>query len=228
MRFVFSSIFALAALTMTLAQSARAQDPAAFVVSYIEVAPASKDQAAALLKQFAEASRKDAGNARFEVLQRIDRPHQFAILEAWSDQKAQETHATAAHVKAVRDQLQPMLIAGYDERPHVALAVGPMTSAGGPGAIYAVTHVDFIPPKKDEGVAALKAIVEPSRKEAGNARFDALQQTSRPNHETLVEIWQDQKALDAHAAAAHMRDFRIQTLPMSGALYDERLYHAIK
>ena len=227
MHTALSLIFTLAMLPMASTQLAHAQEPAAFVVSYIEVAPTAKEQTVALLKQLAEASRKDAGSARFEVLQRIDRPHHFAVLEAWSDQKAQEAHAAAPHTKAFRDKLQAVQTTPYDERPHTALAVGPVKSAGGAGAIYAVTHVDFIPPKKDEGIAALKALVDPSRKEAGNLRYDALQQASRPNHETLVEIWQDQNALDGHAVAAHMKDFRNQLLPMSGSLYDERLYRAI-
>jgi quinol monooxygenase YgiN len=226
MRILFNS-FALAIIVMGSVQTARAQEPAAFVVSYIEVAPASKDQVATLLKQLAEASRKDDGNARFEVLQRIDRPHHFAVLEAWADQKAQDAHMAATHTKTFRDKLQPLQAAPYDERPHTALAVGSMKAGGGAGAIYAVTHVDFIPPKKDDGIAALKALVEPSRKEAGNLRYDALQQASRPNHETLVEIWHDQAALDAHLVAAHMKDFRNQLLPMSGSLYDERLYRAL-
>lgn len=226
MRILLKS-FVLAIIAMASTQAAHAQEPAAFVVSYIEVAPASKDQATTLLKQLAEASRKDAGNARFEVLQRIDRPHHFAVLEAWSDQKAHEAHAAAAHTKTFREKLQLLQAAPYDERPHTALAVGPMKSGGSAGAIYAVTHVDFIPPKKDEGIAALKALVDPSRKEAGNVRYDALQQTSRPNHETLVEIWQDQNALDGHLVSAHMKEFRNQLLPMSGSLYDERLYRAL-
>lgn len=227
MRIALSSMFALAILAIVPAHVAQAQEPSAFVVSYIEVAPASQGDAASLLKQLAEASRKDTGNARFEILQRIDRPHHFAVLEAWTDQKAQEAHAATAHTKLFREKLQPLQAAPYDERPHTVLAVGPMTSVGGAGAIYAVTHVDFIPPKKDEGIAALQALVEPSRKEAGNLRYDALQQASRPNHETLVEIWRDQNALDAHLVSAHMKEFRNRLLPMSGSLYDERLYRAI-
>jgi quinol monooxygenase YgiN len=95
------------------------------------------------------------------------------------------------------------------------------------GAIYAVTHVDFIPPKKDEGIAALKELVAPSRQDAGNVRFDVLQQTSRQNHLTVVEIWRDLAALDGHAVAAHTKKFRDQLLPMSGSLFDERLYRVV-
>jgi quinol monooxygenase YgiN len=55
-----------------------------------------------------------------------------------------------------------------------------------------------------------------------------LQQTSRPNHLTLVEAWRGRAALEAHEAAAHTRKFRDALLPMSGSLYDQRLYKAIR
>ena len=92
------------------------------------------------------------------------------------------------------------------------------------GLIYAVTHVDVIPPRKDDGVALLRQLAADSGKDAGNARFDVLQQTSRPNHFTVVEAWKDRNAFDAHGMAAHTRQFRDRLAPMSGALYDERLY----
>ena len=73
----------------------------------------------------------------------------------------------------------------------------------------------------------LQQLAEVSRRDDGNVRFDVLQQRSRLNHFTIVEIWRDQKALEAHAMAAHTRQFREQFQPMSGALYDERLYMAL-
>lgn len=66
-----------------------------------------------------------------------------------------------------------------------------------------------------------------SRKEAGNLRFDALQQASRPNHFTLVEVWRDAKGAEAHVTAAHTRQFREGLQPLSGSLYDERFYTAV-
>jgi quinol monooxygenase YgiN len=203
----------------------RADETGIFIVSYVEVAPAATEQAAALLRALSQASGNDSGSRRFEVLQRLDRPHHFAILEAWTDQKAQEAHAATEHVQRFRAALAPLSTAPYDERPHGGLVVGQGVGAGG---IYAVTHVDFIPPRKDDGIAALKALVEPSRAEAGNVRFDVLQQSSRPNHLTLVEVWKDKAALEAHAVTPHMKAFREKLLPMSGSLFDERIYAVVK
>ena len=82
-------------------------------------------------------------------------------------------------------------------------------------------------PAKDDAIALLKLLAEASRTEDGNVRFEILQQRSRQNHCTLVEIWQDQKAHDAHAMATHTRQYREKFQPLSGSLYDERLYKAL-
>ena len=66
-----------------------------------------------------------------------------------------------------------------------------------------------------------------SRKGDGNLRFEVVQQTSRPNHFTVVEVWKDHKAYDARGAASPQKTFRDKLGPMLGALYDERIYRAI-
>jgi quinol monooxygenase YgiN len=67
-------------------------------------------------------------------------------------------------------------------------------------------------------------LTEASRSDEGSVRFDLLQQISRPNHLTVVEIWSNQKAVDTHGMAAHKKQFREKLTPLSGSLYDERLY----
>jgi quinol monooxygenase YgiN len=43
----------------------------------------------------------------------------------------------------------------------------------------------------------------------------------------VVEIWRNQRTYDGHIIAAHTKKFRDQLTPMTGALYDERLYRAL-
>lgn len=225
-RFLLGSIY----LSLGLVQPGQAAAQA-YIVTYIEVAPSAKDRSADLLRRLAKISRKDAGNVRFEILQRIGHPGQFAILEVWGDKKDADAHGAAAHTQLFREKLKPLLRAPYDERPHTALSVGsPATASAGAakGVIYAVTHVDIVPKLKDDGVAAVKQLSEAGRKGQGNLRFESLTQTSRPNHMTVVEIWKDQKAVDAHGSADHTKQFREKLLPMSGSLYDERLYRALE
>jgi len=226
------SLRCLVALIMSMLgflPAARAGDAdIAYVVSYLEVNPPSAGNVAHMLREFGKASRKDDGSVRFEVLQRIGQPNHFAILEIWKDKDAQAAHAALAHTKELREKLEPQLRSPYDERPHMALAVGAMPAApAGKSAVYAVTHVDIVPTSKDIGVALVKQLSEDSRNDKGNVRFDALTQSSRPNHMTVVEIWRDPKALEAHGMAAHTKEFRAKLMPLSGSLYDERLYKVL-
>jgi quinol monooxygenase YgiN len=115
----------------------------------------------------------------------------------------------------------------FDERLHHGLAVGATPTSGPADAIYALTHADAIPPAKDDATALLKQLAEASRRDDGNVGFEVVQQRSRLNHFTIVEIWRNHQALEAHVMAAHTRRFRERFQPMSGSLYDERLYQAL-
>ena len=209
--------------------TARAQDATAYVVSYIETMPAKEDQAARVIEGYAKDGRKAPGIVTFEALRRIDRPNQFAMLTAWKDQKAAEAFAASDTSKQFHDKLQPLLSAPEDDRPSTGLDIGATHAhkGGRESLIYAVTHVDLIPPKKDDGIAALKDNMGPSRADPGNVRYDLLQQNNRPNHFTLVEIWTTRKALEEHEVTAHTRKLRELLYPMGGALYDQRLYHPL-
>jgi quinol monooxygenase YgiN len=196
------------------------------VVSYIEVAPSSARNAATVLRALRDESRKEAGNSGFEILQRIGQSQQFAILEVWRDTKSQAAHTAAAGTVKLRDKLKPYLAAPVDERLHTGFVVG-QSKISGAASVYVLTHVDLIGAKKDEGLAAIKQLSIDSAQDAGTLRYDVLQQSSRPNHLTLVEIWRGKPDLEKHEIAAHTRKFRELLLPMSGSLYDQRLYRAI-
>jgi quinol monooxygenase YgiN len=215
------------ALAVSVHQPATGQEPLSmYVVTYFEVAPAAVKEARGLLVAFRDASRKEAGSVRFDALHRTERPNHFAMVEAWKSPAAQEAHARSSHTKEFREKLQRHLTAAYDERLHVGLSVGADKAVTG-RAVYALTHVDVIPTFKDQGTTIVKELAEASRKDAGSLRFDALTQANRANHMTLVEAWADGKALDDHIVAPHVKKFREALGPMSGSLYDERLYALI-
>jgi|SRR5687768_15941476 quinol monooxygenase YgiN len=209
------------------ARADEARDAAVYVVSYLETMPRSTSEAASLLRQYREASRTDEGHVRLEVLQQRGRPDHFAVVELWQDQQASEAHGMATHTRHFRETLRPLCVSPYDERPHTYLASGPMRAAHARGGIYVVTHADAIPPAKDGAIALLKQLVESSHSDDGCWRFEVLQQRSRQNHFSVVELWRDQQAFEAHVIAAQTRQFREQFQPMTGSLYDERLYQAL-
>ena len=198
-----------------------------YTVIYVEVMPTSKSDATVVLRRYREAARKEGGNLRCEVAQRIDQPHQFVILSIWKDQKAWEAHGKGAASMEMREKVAAVRNAPTDERVHIGLSVGPIDVTASRDAVLVATHVDVIPPRKDDGVAALKRLGDESRKGDGNLRFEVVQQVNRQNHFTVVEIWKDAKTVEAHSMAAATREFRDKLASMTGALYDERMYKAI-
>ena len=227
MRLTIQLLFAMALLP-ALGAAARAEGAAPIhVATYIEIVAASVKDGAALLTQYRDASRKENGNMRAEVAREIGRPNRFVVLEVWKDQAAFEAHGKSASTSAFRDKLKTIHGAPHDERVHNTLNVGPNDAAGSKGAIIVVSHVDVPPPRKDECIAALNPLADGSRKGGGSQRFEVVQQTSRPNHFTVVEAWKDKKAYDASRSADAQRQFRDKLGPMLGALYDERLYQTL-
>ena len=227
MRSAIRLLLGLAMSALGVTPAAPADDATVYTATYVEVVPPSAAQGTALLRHYREASRKDRGNLRIEALQRTDRPNQFTVLAAWKDPEAFEAHAAAAAALELRTKLAPLLASPNDERLHHGLVVGATTAASAAGPIYAVTHVDVIPPRKEDGVALLRQLATDSGHDAGNVRFDVLQQTNRPNHFTVVEIWKDRASFDAHTMAPATKRFRDQLAPMSGSLYDARLYQSL-
>lgn len=217
--------FAILAAACT--NSVRAQNSATYAVTYVEVMPNAAAEAAALLAPYRDASRKQDGNLRVDVLQEIARPNRFVIVEAWKDRAALEAHANSAETAKIRDGLKAIEDAPYDERIDNGLYLGEGISEQGAGEIFVVTHVDVIPPGKDECMAALNEMSIETPKDPGNIGYYVLQQANRSNHFTVVEEWTDMSAAANHAAAAHTRAFRKKLIPIAGALYDERLYKAL-
>lgn len=220
-----------AAATMIAAvPQARAQTPqlaAADAVTYIEVTPAGAPAAADLLSRLAAASRKESGNLAYVVLQQIERPSQFAILEAWNN-AALEAHDAGVAMKQFRERLDPLRVSFYDQRIDTPIDTVPLTAAPDKESIYVVTHIDVTGQFKDEAIAMMKKLAADSRPQAGCQRFEVWDQNNRLNHFTMVEIWKDRTALDAHNAAPGTREFRDKLGHMMGALYDDRRYRSLE
>jgi quinol monooxygenase YgiN len=116
-------------------------------------------------------------------------------------------------------------------RSIIFLAVAVLTIAGigraqGPmDKLFVVTHVDFTPNYAADGTKLLQQFATDSRRDPGSVRFELLQDNSRGNHFTLVEVWENQKAFEAHESAEHTKNFREKVQPMLGSPFDERLHH---
>jgi (4S)-4-hydroxy-5-phosphonooxypentane-2,3-dione isomerase len=208
--------------------AAHGQSKEIYAVTYMEIVPNALDAGSALLNRYGDASREQSGNLQFSVLREIGRPDRFAILKVWRDKAAADSHDSAPSTLQFRHDLTAIESAPSDERVENGLFVGPIRNESPTGAVYVLTHVDLTREHIEDGSALLQAMRADSTKEAGNLRYDVLQQANRSNHFTVVEEWASMTALEAHAAAAHTRAFRHALLPMQGALYDERRYERLR
>jgi quinol monooxygenase YgiN len=97
------------------------QSGAIYVLTHVDVIPAGKDDCMAGLKAMSVDTAGDAGNISYEVLQQANRGNHFTVIEAWTNRKALDAHAMAAHTLAFRAKLSPIAGALYDERIYKAL-----------------------------------------------------------------------------------------------------------
>lgn len=106
----------------------------------------------------------------------------------------------------------------------LAAAVHAIGQTGSP--VYVVTHVDVL--GANGGVAAANKVLldyqADSKKHAGFVRFEVMVQDGRPNHFTVVEVWQTRAAFEAHTATAQAKTFREKIQPLLGSPFDERLH----
>ncbi len=214
-----------AVLAQDTAQSTTAQS--VYVITYIEVAPASTSAARQLIFDHSIDARKAAGAVQVDALQRLDYPHHFALVEHWQSPSAKQAFASTDLVAKFRNALSPMQSAAYDERIHSALSVGPSTPPSADPVVI-VTHVDVVPTAVAAGSGSVKAFVEQGRGASGNRRFDAWTQTSRQNHMTVVETWDAMAEKNAWISTVTAKSFREGLHPMSGSLYDERAYKLLR
>lgn len=230
MRAIFRFALALAMMSAAAGENAHVQanqDNSVYVATYVELLPTAVESGAASLKRYRDASRKDEGNLRFDVLGEMSRNNRFIIIEAWSDKGALEAHLRSANTLQFKKGLEAIEEAPDDQRIGRALYLEHGASEQRIGAVYVVTHIDVIPPGTATCIAALATMSADTPKDPGNISYDVLEQVDHANHFTVVEAWTDQKAAAAHAMAAHTRAFRKQLKPIAGALYDERFYEAL-
>ena len=194
-----------------------------YAVSYVEVAPSSKAAAVSAFKQYRDASRKEEGYVRLELFEQDDWNGHLVVIEAWASPKSFDAHMAAAPARDWRRKIDETRLSEYDQRPYKTLSLGSNPDARQDRATFVIAHVD-IGGQGTNAADLLKRLAEASRKEVGNVRFDVLQHNVRANHFTVIEAWQDDKALQMHASAPHTRQYRDGLGPITGSPLDQRRY----
>ena len=202
-------------------------DRAAYSVAYVDTLPASRSAAIAAVKQYRDASRKEDGFERIEFFEQAARPAHFCILETWASSRDLDAHAASANTRDFRNKIDSLRLSDYDQRPYKTLSLGAAQNGGGSRGTFVITHVD-IGGQGTNAAEILRKLAAASRQEKGNLRFDVLQHAMRANHFTVIEEWQTAKAIEAHAAAPHTREYRNSLGPIAGSPLDERIYKSVE
>jgi quinol monooxygenase YgiN len=196
-------------------------------VTYFETEPAAADKIVTALGGYVVSTREVDGNVGAVALRQRDRLNQFVILAEWSGDEVQQAHAMGPVAGGLRSVLEPVLISGYDERTHNALEVnGGLADEG--GAVFVVTHIDVGSRPRETGINLVREMALRSRDDEGSIRFMVLTWGGRTNHMSVIEIWESDAAREAHVISDHMKEFRRTLMPISGAMYDERIYMPVK
>ena len=92
--------------------------------------------------------------------------------------------------------------------------------------VYATSYVEVMPSARAAAIAALKQYRDASRKQDGYGRLDLFEQIGWPGHFAIFEAWRDQKAFEAHNAAAQKTLLdALQPIRVSG--FDQRPYKTL-
>jgi quinol monooxygenase YgiN len=121
-------------------------------------------------------------------------------------------------------RLTSILLGGLALVMSPSLAMPARAQEAADTARYSVTYVSVRPSARTPAITAFRQYRDASRKEDGYGRIEAFEQAGPPGHLAIVETWRDQQAFDAHANAAHTKQFKDTFQPMRITGYDERPY----
>jgi quinol monooxygenase YgiN len=114
-----------------------------------------------------------------------------------------------------------------------ALLMGIAMTAAGAASVQAqatfhtVTYVEAAPNATRQATALLKSYVAAARKDDGNVSMELLKGIHRPSWFTVVGSWKDQKAFEAHLAAAHSKEMNDKIKAHVAAPNDTRQHTAV-
>lgn len=96
-----------------------------------------------------------------------------------------------------------------------------------PATVHVVARYIAKAGKEEEVRAVLTTLVAPSRREIGCYQYDLLRNPADPREFCFVERWDSEKALDEHAASAHLKTARAQVEGLVEVPPDVRRYHIL-
>jgi quinol monooxygenase YgiN len=92
-------------------------DPVVFV-THVDVVPTQVEPGTAKVKSFVEQGRSAKGNRRFDDLVQLSRKNHFTVVESWKTLADKNAWISSKTARNLREVLQPMSGALYDERAY--------------------------------------------------------------------------------------------------------------
>jgi quinol monooxygenase YgiN len=234
------TVAAVAALVSLVGLAASVQTPVAaggqqasertagiYAVSYLEVKRSAEHAAIEALRAYREASRKETGWIATELLGQVGRPGHFVMIESWADPDTLDAHDRSTGAGLLERTLAPIRSSEYDRRPYKPLTNTAPSGQATNETVVVVSHVDTLPSPQSDAAGLLRSLAEQSRLDAGNLLFNVVQH-ARPNHFTVIEMWRDRGAQQAHAEAPHVREYRDKLKAILGSPLDERLFTVVR
>jgi quinol monooxygenase YgiN len=216
-------VIAVAIMTASAARAQTAPDTV-YALTTFDVSPSATLQTIALLTQYRDTARKQAGNMSVDLLQETGLLNRFAIHESWSNRSAYDANEKAPQMAALRDGLKSLAGAPLDRRTYRPLSIGPTRNAAS-GAVYMLLFLDVFPPGLIPTLAAVKDAAVAARKGEGNLRYDVEQEGGGlGNHMIFYAAWQRRDDFDSYEKSDYARHLRDVVGPLLGSPYDDRLY----
>jgi quinol monooxygenase YgiN len=231
-RVVLSAAFAALMSAGASAQNANPQIPVidgpTYLMIYVEVVPSASARAIAMMKEYRDTSRKEAGANFIDIYQEAGQTHRFILSEIWQNRAIAKAHTDGPALGALFSKLKPIEIGPSDIRIHQAHMVTPPKTPKA-NDVFIISHVDVA----GQGnlaklITMLNTLGEASQKDNGMVRYEILDEVpAHANHFRVYEEWTSMATWEAHNLATHAQAYHDALLPLLGTPYDQRLYRLV-
>lgn len=85
-------------------------------------------------------------------------------------------------------------------------------------------HLQVKPDQEQAFLNESKILIEASRKEQGNIQYDLMKSVEQEGHFTMVEVWKDAQAIEAHNTSEHFTAFSKKAAGFMSAPIDLKVY----
>ena len=79
------------------------------IIGKVSIQPTKLEQFFSEVKKAIEATRKEAGVSRYELVQPVEEPNTFMLIEEYADEAALASHSETEHLKRLGAMLGTML-----------------------------------------------------------------------------------------------------------------------